>query len=158
MFSSRTFTRLRVSLPALAATTGLCTQFTMCDDSMAALKRARVTGATEVGSTRWLRLDTLSYVDASGRARKWDMATRTTRKPGTTVDAVAILALLRRRAEPAAVETLLVQQFRPPMKAVTVELPAGLIDPGESAETAALREHVLRARTADQPARAGTNR
>ena len=35
---------------------------------------------------------------------------------------------------------LLVQQFRPPMNAVTVELPAGLIDPGEGAEVAALRE------------------
>jgi 8-oxo-dGTP pyrophosphatase MutT (NUDIX family) len=35
---------------------------------------------------------------------------------------------------------LLVQQFRPPVDAMTVELPAGLIDAGESAEAAALRE------------------
>jgi 8-oxo-dGTP pyrophosphatase MutT (NUDIX family) len=35
---------------------------------------------------------------------------------------------------------LLVQQVRPPVDAMTVELPAGLIDAGESAEAAALRE------------------
>ena len=35
---------------------------------------------------------------------------------------------------------LLVRQFRPPMGAVTIELPAGLVDPGESPEAAALRE------------------
>ena len=113
----------------------------MCEpDSTEALKRARVTDVKEVAKTRFLRMDTLTYEDATGRSRKWDMATRTTRKPGADVDGVAILALLRRRAAPEAVEMLLVQQFRPPMNAVTVELPAGLIDPGEGAEVAALRE------------------
>lgn len=136
---SRVFAR---SLPALAATSALCcaTKIAMCEDSVESIKRARVTAVKEVATTRFLRLDTLSYEDATGRARKWDMATRTTRKPGADVDGVAIIALLRRRKAPEAVEMLLVQQFRPPMNAVTVELPAGLIDPGESAEVAALRE------------------
>ena len=102
--------------------------------------RARVTDKKEVANTRFIKLETLTYKDQTGRSRKWDMATRTTRRPGTDVDAVAILALLRTRADPSAVECLLVQQFRPPVNAVTVELPAGLIDPGESAEAAALRE------------------
>lgn len=35
---------------------------------------------------------------------------------------------------------ILVKQFRPPIGAKTIELPAGLVDPGESCETAALRE------------------
>jgi len=35
---------------------------------------------------------------------------------------------------------MLVRQFRPPMGADTIELPAGLLDPGEDATTAALRE------------------
>ena len=100
----------------------------------------RVTGVTEVGATRWLKLQTLSYVDAAGRARKWDMATRTTKRSDGGPDAVAILALLRHSSQPEAVEVLLVEQFRPPVNAVTVELPAGLIDPGETAEVAALRE------------------
>ena len=69
------------------------------------------------------------------------MASRTTRNPSGGADAVAILALLRRRgAPPEATEILLVNQFRPPVEAVTIELPAGLIDPGETAEAAALRE------------------
>ena len=38
------------------------------------------------------------------------------------------------------VDTLLVQQFRPPVGCVTIELPAGLVDKGESPEEAALRE------------------
>lgn len=68
------------------------------------------------------------------------MASRTTRKPDAEADAVAILALLRRRSQPDAVEMLLVKQYRPPVDSFTIELPAGLIDPGESAEAAALRE------------------
>ncbi|CAK9099523.1 Uncharacterized Nudix hydrolase P35G2.12 [Durusdinium trenchii] len=55
------------------------------------------------------------------------------------VDAVIILPLLRSSSRPA-VDTLLVQQFRPPVDAYTVELPAGLIDKGETAEQAAVRE------------------
>ena len=100
----------------------------------------RVLETKEIATTRFLRLSTLTYQDAIGRKRKWDVATRTTKDRSGDVDGVAILALLRRRADPEAVEMLLVQQFRPPIDAVTVELPAGLVDRGESAETAALRE------------------
>lgn len=100
----------------------------------------RVVARTEVAATRWLKLETLDYDDPAGRRRKWDMASRTTRAAGASADAVAILALLRSRDAPAAVETLLVTQYRPPVGAFTVELPAGLIDAGESAEAAALRE------------------
>lgn len=46
--------------------------------------------------------------------------------------------MLRRAGHPP--QTLLVKQFRPPMESYTLELPAGLIDPGESAATAAVRE------------------
>jgi 8-oxo-dGTP pyrophosphatase MutT (NUDIX family) len=38
------------------------------------------------------------------------------------------------------VETLLVEQYRPPVGRVTVEFPAGLIDAGETPQDAALRE------------------
>lgn len=103
-------------------------------------QQARIVECSDVASTRWLKLQTLTYQDAEGSSRKWDMATRTTRQPGAEIDGVAILALLKRRGDPASVEMLLVQQYRPPVDAVTVELPAGLIDPGETAETAAVRE------------------
>ena len=94
-----------------------------------------------MASTRWIKLQTLDYDDQTGRHRKWDMATRTTKRPEAEADAVAILAIVRRRdALPEEAEILLVNQFRPPVEAVTIELPAGLIDPGETAEAAALRE------------------
>jgi len=51
---------------------------------------------------------------------------------------VVIFAVLRRAGQQPC--TLLVKQFRPPMGSHTLELPAGLIDAGESAAVAALRE------------------
>ena len=138
---------LRLRRPLLAAAT-LCS--TTCataalvshcqakDDQQ--LFSSRVTGKEPVGTTRWLKLETLSYTDQTGRARKWDMASRTTKRQGASADAVAILALIRSTDAPNHVETLVVQQFRPPVNAVTLELPAGLIDPGETAEMAAIRE------------------
>ena len=98
----------------------------------------RVDAINEIASTRWLKLQTLDYTDQSGRARKWDMATRTTKTAGVA-DAVVILPLLRRAGETLG-ETIVVEQYRPPIGAPTVELPAGLIDAGESPQEAALRE------------------
>lgn len=82
-------------------------------------------------------MQTLDYTDQTGTPRKWDMATRTTKSAGA--DAVVVLAILKSRNS-STVETLLVEQFRPPVAKTTLELPAGLIDKGESAEAAALRE------------------
>ena len=132
---------LRRALGATMAAGAYAACVASASPSPDAIGRARVTAKTEVGSTRWLKLQTLDYVDPTGRARKWDMATRTTKRAdaGGGVDGVAILALLRSK-QAGSTETLLVQQFRPPIDAVTVELPAGLIDKGETAETAALRE------------------
>lgn len=42
--------------------------------------------------------------------------------------------------KPTGKEIILQRQFRPPIGMVTIELPAGLIDAGESAEEAAVRE------------------
>lgn len=53
-------------------------------------------------------------------------------------DAVVILARLR--VSDGCSRVLLVKQFRPPLAAVSVELPAGLVDAGESLRDAALRE------------------
>lgn len=37
-------------------------------------------------------------------------------------------------------EIILQKQFRPPINAVTIEVPAGLVDAGETPEEAAIRE------------------
>lgn len=93
-------------------------------------------------STKWLSLSTYLYrydhdpPDSS--PRKWDVASRTTRTKSAAADAVVILAHLDLgHGEP---RILLVRQFRPPLAAVSVELPAGLVDEGESVSEAALRE------------------
>ena len=111
-----------------------------------------------VAGTRWLQLITLKYRDAAGKERAWDAVHRATTplqasSSGERIpDAVAILALLRPPASsaPAAKpdqglsvgqpSVVLVRQFRPPLDAHTIELPAGLVDAGETPATAALRE------------------
>lgn len=93
-------------------------------------------------STKWLSLSTFFYRydhdPPDHPPRKWDVASRTTRTKSTAVDAVVIFARLDfGDGDP---RILLVRQFRPPLAAVSVELPAGLIDEGESVTEAALRE------------------
>ena len=99
---------------------------------------------------RWLRVVRLDYRDAVGKARQWESVERRTRAPGG-VDAVAVLARIEglpeaspggaaARGAPAEPRTVLVSQFRPPVDAEVLELPAGLIDAGETPEAAAVRE------------------
>eukprot|EP00532_Pseudo-nitzschia_australis_P012924 CAMPEP_0168221012 /NCGR_PEP_ID=MMETSP0140_2-20121125/9630_1 /TAXON_ID=44445 /ORGANISM="Pseudo-nitzschia australis, Strain 10249 10 AB" /LENGTH=243 /DNA_ID=CAMNT_0008149959 /DNA_START=272 /DNA_END=1001 /DNA_ORIENTATION=+ len=93
----------------------------------------RIDGSETVGSTRWLRLETLSYTDIEGKERKWDCATRTTKKSKSSTDAVVIIPILKRpHASGRAVP--------PPDGQSTLEFPAGLIDDDETPEQAALRE------------------
>ena len=99
----------------------------------------RIDAVTPVASTKWLALQTLSWTDQEGKERKWDVATRTTKQARDKADAVVVVPLLRKKGSDN-VETLLVEQYRPPVGRVTVEFPAGLIDEGESLEDAALRE------------------
>ena len=113
----------------------------MCEcDGKSPLFSAHVLSRTDVASTKFLKLQSITYQDPAGKQRLWDMCTRTTRSAASSADAVVILARLHSRAEPAQVDTLLVMQFRPPVGMVTIELPAGLIDEGESPQQAAVRE------------------
>ena len=119
------------------AIAGLASGYALCSAGVGEIPRVN---STEVlASTRWLKLQTLTYTDQMGKLRRWDMATRTTKSHSADADAVAILALLHSPGE-SVTETLIVEQFRPPVGRKTAELPAGLIDRGETAEAAALRE------------------
>lgn len=108
-------------------------------DKPSSLSLPRIDSVTPVASTQWLALQTLSWTDQEGKARKWDVATRTTKRARDKADAVVIVPLLR-KAGSSKVETLLLDQYRPPVGRVTVEFPAGLIDKDETPEDAALRE------------------
>lgn len=82
-----------------------------------------------LGEGRFLRLRELEYDNGSG-PRIWESCDRR-----GTGSAVFILA----RIVPDD-EILLIRQFRPPAGRLMLEFPAGLIDPGETPETTAVRE------------------
>ena len=82
-----------------------------------------------LGEGRFLVLRELEYDNGSG-PRLWEACDR-----NGTGSAAFILA----RIVPDD-EILLVRQFRPPAGRLMLEFPAGLIDPGETAEQTAVRE------------------
>jgi len=53
---------------------------------------------------------------------------------------VAVLALIRSKTNAFPLSTVLIEQFRPPINKLIIEFPGGLIDEGETAEQAAIRE------------------
>lgn len=98
-----------------------------------------ITNVSSLSSSdaKWVELKKINYIDQTGRERVWEVASRKTRgKAG--VDAVAIGTIILHPSRPAS--TILVLQYRPPVDAITVEWPAGLIDATESPEEAAVRE------------------
>merc|ERR1711884_796590 len=96
----------------------------------------------------WLQLESISYTDQGGKSRKWDSVSRTTTPKDNNndnnnknADAVVIIPILKYyNNEKNVMDTILVEQFRPPMGQKTMEFPAGLIDEGETPSQAALRE------------------
>ncbi|EFP91253.1 uncharacterized protein PGTG_17110 [Puccinia graminis f. sp. tritici CRL 75-36-700-3] len=94
----------------------------------------------ENSKAKWIGLRSIDWIDETGKERKWEASYRKTAGESASdkPDAVAIFTLVSRPQLPLS--TILVLQFRPPVNSIVVELPAGLIDENESAETAALRE------------------
>ncbi|RMZ77916.1 hypothetical protein DV738_g4124, partial [Chaetothyriales sp. CBS 135597] len=99
----------------------------------------RITSVTDLDSSqaRWVGLKKLDYIDQTGKSRTWEVAVRKTTS-ASGVDAVAIGNILLHPTKPAS--TIVVIQYRPPVGKYTIEWPAGLIDAGETAEQAAIRE------------------
>lgn len=85
---------------------------------------------------RWLQLSRIQWEDPHGKQRNWEMASRSTRKG--LADAVAILAHVTGDGHPERL--VLEKQFRPTQGTYVIEVPAGLIEEGETAAAAALRE------------------
>jgi len=89
------------------------------------------------GDAKWTKLILTTYQDPLGKERTWEHAERPTRPKGSDIDGVGIIAVLEK---PGGSEIILQKQFRPPVAKVTIEVPAGLVDAGETAEQAAVRE------------------
>jgi ADP-ribose pyrophosphatase len=101
----------------------------------------KVISTTEMSAAeaRWVTLKKIKYLDQEGTERSWEFAERTTRK-SSGIDGVAVLAILRSKTDAFPVSTVVIEQYRPPVGNFIIELPAGLIDEGETAEQAAIRE------------------
>jgi 8-oxo-dGTP pyrophosphatase MutT (NUDIX family) len=84
-----------------------------------------------------LTLERITYDDARGVQRTWESAERLTRPKDASIDGVGIVAILEK---PTGPEIVLQKQYRPPVDKVVIEVPAGLIDEGETAEECAVRE------------------
>ncbi|EAU88437.2 phosphoribosyl-ATP diphosphatase [Coprinopsis cinerea okayama7 len=93
----------------------------------------------DTSDARWISLKKLTYTDQDGKQRPWEMATRRTRST-SGIDAVAILTILKSKKNTFPPSTVVIEQYRPPIDKYVVELPAGLIDEGETPEQAAIRE------------------
>uniref|UniRef100_A0A0G4FGJ7 Nudix hydrolase domain-containing protein n=1 Tax=Chromera velia CCMP2878 TaxID=1169474 RepID=A0A0G4FGJ7_9ALVE len=103
-----------------------------------------VTKVEDVHTLKWLKLCRIFFKDQTGKERQWEGVQRTTAKKTESnpdsLDAVAIVAFLTHSKEKKPPEMVFVRQFRPPVGTDTIELPAGLIDEGETPEQAAIRE------------------
>ncbi|KIW02409.1 uncharacterized protein PV09_06228 [Verruconis gallopava] len=88
---------------------------------------------------KWVKLVKHTYIAANGSEKTWESSQRLTRPKGLEIDGVGIAAILRPE-DGGEASILLQKQFRPPINAVTIEVPAGLIDEGETPEQCALRE------------------
>ncbi|KXN90446.1 hypothetical protein AN958_04118 [Leucoagaricus sp. SymC.cos] len=67
--------------------------------------------------------------------RFWECAQRKTRK-STGIDAVSVMALIRSTTNSFPISTVIIEQYRPPIGKFII----GLIDEGETVESAAVRE------------------
>ena len=83
-----------------------------------------------VAEGRFLRMEIIEFTDSKGKKRKWEAVSRT----GSNGAALIIPRIVPDDS------FVLIRQFRAPAGKMVLEFPAGLIDEGEDAETAAVRE------------------
>ncbi|KAF5680933.1 adp-ribose pyrophosphatase [Fusarium heterosporum] len=95
------------------------------------------TGPLSEEEARWIKLSKITYQDPNGSSHSWESAERRTRPKDADIDGVGIVAILEK---PSGPELILQKQYRPPIDKVTIEVPAGLIDAGETVEECAVRE------------------
>lgn len=87
------------------------------------------TGKHTLWEGEHIRSVSLTYLDRSGVERKWEAVER--------VEAESVVILV---PHTSSGDLLLIKQYRPALDCFVVELPAGLVDTGESPVEAARRE------------------
>jgi ADP-ribose pyrophosphatase len=108
-----------------------------CEGQRFSTKHIFITPFTRV----LLTFSRITYTDPNGTERTWESGERLTRPKGSDIDGVGVAAILQDPAKPDDEPRIVLQkQWRPPVNATVIEVPAGLMDPDESAETCAIRE------------------
>ncbi|KAF2270054.1 hypothetical protein CC78DRAFT_599418 [Lojkania enalia] len=103
--------------------------------------RVLKTEPLEHKDAKWASLVKTTYTDPNGIERTWESSERLTRPKGADIDGVGVVAILQDPSNLSESPRILLQkQWRPPVNATVIEVPAGLIDPNESPETCAIRE------------------
>jgi len=99
-----------------------------------------VTKVETLQTGKWLAFKKIQYSDPSRKSREWESVERTTRGKTTFTDAVCLLAIVQYHTTKKDPHVVIVKQFRPALNKICLEMPAGLLNDGESEEQAALRE------------------
>ncbi|KAH8434132.1 ADP-ribose diphosphatase [Aspergillus melleus] len=94
-------------------------------------------GPLDPKEAEWKTLVKTTYLDPNGVERTWESAERLTRPASSAVDGVGVMTILHK---PTGPELLLQKQYRPPINQIVVEVPAGMVDAGETVEQCAVRE------------------
>ena len=99
-----------------------------------------IRSADKLTDLKWLNMFDVAYLDAAGRHRSWQMASRTPAPKCITgkfnmPDAVVIVPF-----HTAANKVVVTREYRVPLADYEYGFPAGLIDPGETIEQTARRE------------------
>eukprot|EP01054_Gregarina_sp_Poly1_P004374 Gregarina_sp_Poly_1__4373@NODE_2365_length_2227_cov_41_264352_g1507_i0_p2_GENE_NODE_2365_length_2227_cov_41_264352_g1507_i0NODE_2365_length_2227_cov_41_264352_g1507_i0_p2_ORF_typecomplete_len229_score31_70NUDIX/PF00293_28/2_2e03NUDIX/PF00293_28/7_3e10_NODE_2365_length_2227_cov_41_264352_g1507_i014682154 len=90
-----------------------------------------------VGETKWLRLEQITYFDNKNVKRSWDRVVRTTTKSDEDIDAGTAVTVAVKNGQPGII---CVTQFRPAVRKVCLEFPAGIIDLEDKENDTILRE------------------
>jgi ADP-ribose pyrophosphatase len=90
----------------------------------------KVTSTREIAGSKWLSFKETTYVDKTGAEQKWQYIAR-------QKDTKVVTIICKAKGSP---KYLFISQPRVPVNKACIAFPAGLVDAGESAETAALRE------------------
>ncbi|CAI2353641.1 unnamed protein product [Caenorhabditis sp. 36 PRJEB53466] len=90
-----------------------------------------------VWNGKWIQTRQVGFRTQNGQEGVWQSVHRNTKPVGAPADGVSIIARVKKDGK---VFIVLVKQFRIPTGKLCLELPAGLIDHGETAQQAAIRE------------------
>uniref|UniRef100_A0A383VNF6 Nudix hydrolase domain-containing protein n=1 Tax=Tetradesmus obliquus TaxID=3088 RepID=A0A383VNF6_TETOB len=106
--------------------------------SVSAVAAPQVLGCEDHSPTtaKWLKLLVLKCKDESGREYNWEYVERVTKYRET--DGVAVFARVVAKDQPDRL--LVIAQWRAPLDTFVLELPAGIIEKGETIEQVAVRE------------------